>query len=684
MEPQQKKILLVEPAEKTYKSLQTVFKFYGLETIKTDLESITGTLEAHSGFLKPVLACSPGSWKYLRWVNIWEEIIEDCLDDVPPFMQEIFNQHMVIPAVEIPNQDIFDIIASKRFSPGNILQGIISNAQTTSTNKILKKAARKKIAADERHTISSKIPNPHDHQDLLSALRLIHGASLFETIGEAMGKKCYERVCGEINDLPATNFFSTTQEENLKPPTPISSVLLIDDKRYWYSALQPILGSLRINTLYHPGDTLQSILEVLEEESKIPLRAIILDLKFPRGNWHGVSLLAELDQRKKVGNSYKSLKKRLPIVLLSVEDTFTKGGFLKKNGAFAYISKNPDELERGNRDEMISFMQLRDLMIFSHFASLSDDLQDWLTKIIEVDEKKILEDGDFSQYAANAFDTLYEACHRIFHGKWQDYNFPVFLGIQQVIRAFGKLNDKWCYLCTENPKNPRLEFDPDKAGDWPESLKGKRWPHQAYHCILTNIRNAASHAMVEDESFHFLDAWISILTFMLKLDGIHASVDQRQRVGIDDIIKKTIDSLFHMLSLINVIPEKLGESFQRLRDENFVDIREKITQQIQPIYEKWIRKRKGKRNVDKEEDKYKEEYNAYGERVVDLDIRDSSLIIGMDPYFLRFRKNAMLFFEYTDENKYEKRTFTQRYCDLFLLILIKFRLDKALSEIPGF
>ena len=156
-------------------------------------------------------------------------------------MKELFNQHMVIPATMPPNQDVFDIIASKKFFTGNILHWIISNSQNSQNNKILIKAARKKIAADERHEISGKIPDPHDRHDFLSALRLIHGAVLFETIGEAEGKECYQRVCDELGDLPATNFFSSTQEENLEPPTPISSVLLIDDKCYWYSVLQPIL-----------------------------------------------------------------------------------------------------------------------------------------------------------------------------------------------------------------------------------------------------------------------------------------------------------------------------------------------------------------------------------------------------------------------------------------------------------
>jgi hypothetical protein len=209
---QQKKILLVEPAEKTYKSLRTVLKCFRIDTIQTDLGSIRETLKKHDSFLKPVLACSTGSWKYLRWVNIWEEIMKDCLHDVPPFMKEIFNQHMVIPATVPPNQDIFDIIASKRFTPGNILYWIISNAQTCQNSEILVKTARKKIAADERHKISSKIPDPHDHHDFLSALRLIHGAVLFETIGEAKGKECYQRVCDGIGDLPAINFFSSTQE----------------------------------------------------------------------------------------------------------------------------------------------------------------------------------------------------------------------------------------------------------------------------------------------------------------------------------------------------------------------------------------------------------------------------------------------------------------------------------------
>ena len=77
------------------------------------------------------------------------------------------------------------------------------------------------------------------------------------------------------------------------------------------------------------------------------------------------------------------------------------------------------------------------------------------------------------------------------------------------------------------------------------------------------------------------------------------------------------------------------------------------------------------------------EYEAYGERVVDLNIRDSSLIIGMGPYFLRFRKNAKLCFEYDEENRCEKRTSTQKYCDLFLLVLIKSRLDKAIREDTG-
>jgi CheY-like chemotaxis protein len=675
---QQKKILLVEPAEKTYKSLRTVLKCFRIDTIQTDLGSIRETLKKHDSFLKPVLACSTGSWKYLRWVNIWEEIMKDCLHDVPPFMKEIFNQHMVIPATVPPNQDIFDIIASKRFTPGNILYWIISNAQTCQNSEILVKTARKKIAADERHKISSKIPDPHDHHDFLSALRLIHGAVLFETIGEAKGKECYQRVCDGIGDLPAINFFSSTQEENLEPPTPISSVLLIDDKRYWYSVLQPILESLRIKTLHNPGNSLQSILAV---DSKIPIRAIILDLKFPRGNWHGVSLLSDLDQRKKAGNSCKWLKKRLPIILLSVEDTFTKGAFLKKNGAFAYISKNPDELELGNRDELISFMQLKDLIIFAHFASLSDDLQDWLKKIIELD-KRILSDANFRNYADNAFDTLYEGCHRIFHGKWQDYNFPIFLGIQQVIRAFGKLNDKWCELCTNNPG---LKMNPDAAGDWTGPWKNKRWPHQAYHYILTNIRNTASHAMVEDEKFHFLDAWISILTFMLKLDGIHASGENIDRTAIDDVINKIIHSLSHLLFLIKVIPDddNLYRKFRDVLDssvqgKNFVKVREEITQQIQLTYEEWIRNRKGKRNADKKEnEEYRKEYEAYGERVFDLNIRDSSLIIGMDPYFLRFRENAKRCFEYEDEDKYDKRTSTQKYCDLFLLLLTLCRLDKA-------
>lgn len=670
-----KRILLVEPPDIIRKALQVLLKFFQIETVVTDLNSIPSRLKRQNGLLKPVLACSPESWKYLRWVNIWQEIMENSLHDIDLYQDRLFNQHIVVPAIVIPNPDIIDIIASKKFPFGNFLPALISNSQTPENNKIIVKAARKKIAAHERHEICRKIHDWHDRHDILSALRLIQGAFLSGAIGATEAEKSYKSVCREIDCLPASSFFYTPRDEKLDspPPTPLSSILLIDDKHYWASALEPIFRRLGIKIIYNPGDPITSITGI---QSDIPARAIILDLKFPRGNWHGATLLSDLYRMKHAKNSCPWLKKRLPIILQSVENDFSKGAFLKKAGAFAFISKNPNERELGNRDEMMAFMQLKDLIIFAQLASLSNDFEDWWEKIIEADGNQILGDADFSKYASNAFDSLYEECRRIFHGKWQDYDFPVYLGTQQVIRAFGKINDKWCELCTNKGLDPDPAPDPEtkKSVDWSGDWEKKKWPHQSYHYILTKIRNAASHAMVEDEKFHFPDAWIVILTFMLKLDGLYGPGENTERTPIDAVINKIIRSLSHLLFLIKVIPDGLYGKFLSVRDENFYNIRDEITQEIKCFYEKW----KGKRKTSQ---------NGYGEQVEKLDIRASSLIIGMDPYFLRFRENTLLCFKAPGkdkENEYEKRTFSQKLGDLLLLILILCRMQKAISEIPGF
>jgi hypothetical protein len=674
-----KRILLVEPPDIIRNALQALLKFFHVEIIVTDLNSIPNRLKQQNGLLKPVLACSPESWKYLRWVNIWQEIMENSLHDVDLSQDRLFNQHIVVPAIVIPNPDIIDIIASKKFPFGNFLPAVISNFQTPENNEILVKAARKKIAAHERHEICSKIHDWHDQHDILSALRLIQGAFLAGTVGAAEGEKSYKSVCREIDCLPTSSFFYPSRDEKLDspPPTPLSSILLIDDKHYWASALEPIFKRLGIKIIYNPGDPITSITGI---QSDIPVRAIILDLKFPQGKWHGAALLSDLDRMKQAKNPCPWLKKRLPIILQSVEDTFSKGAFLKKAGAFAFISKNPNEGEPGNRDEIMAFMQLKDLIIFAQLASLSNDLEDWWGKIIEADGNQILGDPDFSKYASNAFDSLYEECRRIFHGKWQDYDFPVYLGTQQVIRAFGKLNDKWCELCTNKGLDPDPAPDPKtkKRVDWSGDWEKKKWPHQSYHYILTNIRNAASHAMVEDEKFHFPDAWIAVLAFMLKLDGLHVPGENTERTAIDAVINKIIHSLSHLLFLIKVIPDDLYGIFLSVRDENFGvkrdEITKEITEEIQCIYKKW----KGKRQTSE---------TGHGEQVAKLDIHDSSLIIGMDPYFLHFREEALLCFEAPEkgkEDEYEKRTFAQKLGDLFLSILILCRMRKAKSEMPGF
>jgi hypothetical protein len=669
---------MVEPTDIIRKALQALLKIFNVETIVTDLNSISDLLKSQNGLLKPVLACSPESWKYLRWVNIWQEIMKNSLHDVNHSQDGLFNQHIVIPAILIPNPDIIDIIALKEFPRGNFLLAAISNSRTTGNNEVLVKAAQKRIAAHERHEICSKINDRHDRHDILSALRLIQGTFLAGAVSAAEAEKGYKSVCKEIECPPASSFFYPYQDEQFDStqPTPLCSILLIDDKHYWASALEPIFQRLGIKIIYNPGDPIPPITGIQRD---IPVRAIILDLKFPQGNWHGVTLLSELDRMKHTKKSYPWLKKRLPIILQSVEDDFTKGAFLKKAGAFAFISKNPNEREPGNRDEMTAFMQLRDLIIFAQLASLSDDLEDWLEKIIEVDGNQIFGNEDFYRYACIAFDSLYEECRRIFHGKWQDYDFPVYLGTQQVIRAFGKLNDKWCELCTNKGLNPDPVPDPKtkKSVDWSGDWEKKKWPHQSYHYILTNLRNAASHAVVEDEKFHFPDAWIAVLAFMLKLDGLHASPENTERTAIDNIINKIIHSLSHLLFLLEVIPGDLYGKFRSVRDENFDKIQDEIIQEIQGIYKKWIRGRQTSQNFE----------TGYREQVDTMDIRDSSFIIGMDPYFMHFREKALLCFEGPEKGKeyeYGKRTFDQKLGDLFFLILILCRMRKAKSEMPGF
>jgi hypothetical protein len=671
-----KGILLVEPTDIIRKAIQALLKLVNVETIVTDLNSIPDLLKRQKGLLKAVLACSPGSWKYLRWVNIWQEIMNNSLHDVNHSQDGLFNQHIVIPAFVIPNPDIYDIIASKKFSFENFLPAVISNSKTPENNEILVKATRKKIAAHERHEICSKIHDRHDRHDILSALRLIQGAFLAGTVSAAEAEKSYKSVCREIDCPPASSFFYPPLDEKLDspPPTPLSSILLIDDKHYCASALEPILKRLGSKIIYNPGDP---IIPIPEIQNDIPVRAVILDLKFPRGKWYGATLLSDLYRMKHAKNPYPWLKKRLPIILQSVENDFSKGAFLKKSGAFAFISKNPNEREPGNRDEIMAFMQLQDLIIFAQLASLSDDLEDWLKKIIEVDGNQIPGNADFYRYASIAFDSLYEECRRIFHGKWQDYDFPVYLGTQQVIRAFGKLNDKWCELCTNKGLNPdpAPALKSKKSVNWTGDWKKKKWPHQSYHYILTNLRNAASHAVVEDEKFHFPDAWIAVLAFMLKLDGLHVPAENTERTVIDAVINKIIHSLSHLLFLLELIPDDLYGKFRSVNDENFYNIRYEISQEIQGIYEKWKGKRQTSQNFD----------NGYREQAAKLGIRDSSLIIGMDPYFLHFRKNTRLCFEAPEkEDEYEKGTFALKLGDLFFLILILCRMNKAKSEIPDF
>jgi hypothetical protein len=318
---------------------------------------------------------------------------------------------------------------------------------------------------------------------------------------------------------------------------------------------------------------------------------------------------------------------------------------------------------------MKAFMQMQDLIILAQLASLSDDLEDWLGKIIKADGNQIFGNEDFSRYASIAFDSLYEECRRIFHGKWQDYDFPVYLGTQQVIRAFGKVNDKWCELCTNKGLDPDPAPDPKtkKSVDWTGDWETKKWPHQSYHYILTYIRNIASHAVVEDEKFHFPDAWIAVLAYMLKLDGLHAPAENTERTAIDTVINKIIHSLSHLLFLLELIPGDLYRKFLNVRDENLDRIRYDITQEIKGIYEKWKGRRQTSQNFD----------TGYREQVDTSDISDSSLIIMMDPYFLHFREEALLCFEVPDKDKedeYEKRTFTQKMGDLFFLILILCRM----------
>ena len=544
--------------------------------------------------LKPalLLAGFDEAWAALRLLNIWQ-------DQRDPFLsrrQSADKHQIVVPLLGVSGTSLVEILADRMSSQNNWLHSFLKlwsahqegNSSRGDLADSVRKAFLAAIAAQTRHDIRlSNGVDAHGRNDVIAAIRVLQGSILDGWLPARDGQKsCSQilRIAKRQKLQPNANanwkhskFFdlanaNITAKAIVGRVAPFASLLVIDDRGFWKKPFRPVWRRLGLNIKFLQQPSEVSAVCVQSEKQGRPIRVVLLDMRFGDDPLAGARSLPFL--RKQLGG--------IPIVGLSVDDHFSESVALKRMGLFAYINKHALAEPHRGRDAVSAFRQLRDAILIAAFASLSQDLRKLFDVIINAlketvkaettraargaSENNLTVSAEISfkpfEHSANrALDVLRDECQRMFHGCWQESIHPAGLACRQIIRALGLVNDKWCSIWRA------WRFDPDDNLQYWKHPVDVAIPYQIYHQITTAIRNEASHGMVEDHQFHWLDVWIMTLTLFLKVEGTcHAYFDKTfgedaSRLQHYPQIKKDVTQFVNCLAGLMAVVLKNADAF---------------------------------------------------------------------------------------------------------------------------
>lgn len=508
-----------------------------LATHRADLNRVFANGSPHG-----VIACSEGAWRAARLLNVWDrhpsifEQDDDDDDDVTA------RQPWAAPMVSFSGPLPSDYLAApiSGIEPSLIaLMGWLAKLDVDRTieRRLLEKTFLHYYMANARHDllrfVRSGETNPHALNDHLAAIRLIQGAALEGRISRGAALD----ACRRVLRVPVNGQVVPLDPERLIPgainaspraiDAPDSSkltMLVVDDRGLWGEPLQPIWTCLGLN-LTTRTNTMDAVAAARAKEYP-GFRAVLLDVWLGDRRYGGVEALLR----------FQVEKQRLPVIALSVDDYFSEAVTLKRLGAFAYLNKHMLSEPTRGRDAVSAFRMLDESLRIGCFAALTSDL-DSLWKTLEAVMLELLKaeerTGRFSSPIGATPDdvrkrlrTLGERIEaslcvvwgetaRWFHGFWQDQRHPTGLASRQVIRSFGIANDQWCSAW----EAWRFDADDREAARSWQMNWSICYPNWFLHEVVKGIRGEASHSMVADRAFHWVDMWIVAIAVLLKIDG---------------------------------------------------------------------------------------------------------------------------------------------------------------------
>jgi CheY-like chemotaxis protein len=600
----------------------------GICCIPFDGSDPNATVDAISKhFPEPVpallVSASNTAWQALRVLNVWQL---DAGVFTPTTTHPSVRIPKVIPLPHILYDTLLDLFATNSISNGGWVAQTL-NILASAKGRFLapndvKRAILHYIAAVERHSLKmSRAAGTHGRNDAIAALRVAQGAIMDQGLDLDAGKAACEKVCSigayfeskpDWNESPFFNLVSQLGPVSKSIAVPFASIVVADDEGFWSEPMEPIWNRLGFALVSQPtpGQVTENIRRF--HSGGAPVRAVLLDMELHGDRLGGARLLQMLHQ----GFPH------LPVIALSVDDQFSETVLLKRMGAFAYLNKHALAEPHPGRDALSAFRQLKDAVLAAGFASLtmefsylSETLSEANARMVEQEKhldkalrKKEVDNANkaenlLSPLAKQVRESLFvyvEECRRMFHGYWQDSAYPCGTACRQIIRALGLVNDKWSSLWKT------WHFDPDGyEGDNGKPYADRRhfdawlngvdirfpfWPYQE---ITTAIRNAASHAVITDLDFTWIDVWIVFLALFLKMEGICRAYCEARSPSYGAVLSRQCDQILHRLvctlkgllissgcNAPTTLPDDLRNPSEPQLRASFTDTAKQIQQQL--------------------------------------------------------------------------------------------------------
>lgn len=581
-------LLVVGAPDVVERALRQVFALFGFDVKAMDFNrnAAPSAIKAFNTAMcpVPVIAGSVCAWESLRSVNLWSRTMPfvqwkgrfawgkagKTPDDVSERLlatgghpkQEKFKA-IVFPALKLPVDLPYNEVVSGGVGLSNLVPCVLEEHPPATSRELVMwqhhlSLATLRLFKEDYHSCKPAMPGPDGHRegDLHGALRLLHGAALGGWIRpdewlEASNKVLKSASCQAWTKNSAfygqIDKWLIPERAELKE---FGTLLVVDDEQFWPECLRPMWEPSGIHVEHAIPDEKRPKIQLPDTLADQPPRVICLDLKIGDARFQGVRILRQLKER------YPGV----PIIVLSVQDQLSLAHLLKRQGVFANISKQNSAEERGCRDELSAFWQMRDAIVLALFASSRIEFAALFNDLMLSQEARDGKDGEsgesLTDYVEQALDAFAHECWSIYAGIWEDSGHSRGLSCRQIIRALGVVNDKWCEAWT------RCRFDPDKTGAAWSTGENPANPHRTYHHITTQLRNAASHATVQDEHFQWNHVWIMMLTLFLKMEGLSrrlVSSDQRRPFGrsLDHHLDSCVMPVWSLLHLAGMIADQV-------------------------------------------------------------------------------------------------------------------------------